>query len=52
MLAKRLDQKAEEKILVNPKAFVNTFSTKLVEFTIEVKLRLVQELVEKLDTIA
>jgi hypothetical protein len=50
MLVKRLDQKAEEKILVSPKTFVNTFSTKLVEFTIEVKLRLVHEFVEKLDT--
>jgi hypothetical protein len=50
MFVKRLDQKTEEKILVSPKTFVNTFSTKLVEFTIEVKLRLVHELVEKLDT--
>lgn len=51
MLVKRLDQKAEEKILVSPKAFVNTFSTKLVELTMEVKLRLVHELAEKLETI-
>ena len=51
MLVKRLDQKAEEKTLVSPKAFVNPFSTKLVELTMEVKLRLVHELVEKLETI-
>jgi hypothetical protein len=47
---KRLDQKAEENTLVSPKTFVSVFSMKLVELTIEVKLKFVNELVDKLDT--
>ena len=47
---KRFDQKADENTLVSPRNLVNVFSTKLVELTMEVKLRLDNELVEKLET--